>query len=102
MYLIEPYNAYQKPPRKKHWMEIVEEEALLHRIITEEQTLLHSQNLALKSQIEQPSSQQVQAAGMPAPNAGAGGLPNVQYFHPNMSVTFSAVPVTGVGPLTVQ
>jgi PKD repeat protein len=101
-YLLEPYNAYQKPPRKKHWMEIAEEEALFHKIVTEQQALLQSQNLALKSQAPQPASQQVQDASGPAINSGAGGLPNVQYFHPNTSVTFSAVPVTGVGPLTVQ
>jgi PKD repeat protein len=101
-YIFEPYNAYQKPPRKKHWMEIVEEEALLHRIVTEQQALLQSQNLALKSQAAPPSSQQVQDASGPAVNSGAGGSPNVQYFHPVMSVTFSAVPVTGIGPLSVK
>lgn len=101
-YLLEPYNAYQKPPRKKHWMEIAEEEALFHKIVTEQQALLQSQNLALKSQIPQPSSQQVQDASQASPAAGATGFPNVSYFHPSMSVTFSAVPVTGIGPLTVQ
>ena len=53
-------------------MEIVEEEALLHRIVTEQQALLQSQNLALKSQIPQPSSQQVQDSIAEYPiNAGA-------------------------------
>ena len=35
IYLIEPYNAHQKPPRKKHWTEIAEEEALHHKIAME-------------------------------------------------------------------
>ena len=36
-FIIEPYNAYQKPAKKKHWMEIAEEEALQHRMMVEEQ-----------------------------------------------------------------
>jgi hypothetical protein len=34
-HLIEPYNPYNRQPRKKHWMEIAEEEALYVRIIAE-------------------------------------------------------------------
>lgn len=68
MFLIEPYNAYQKPIKPKHWMQMVEEEEFIHRI-----TMMEQQNLALKSQSPQPSSQQVQD-GQYAPNAGAGGI----------------------------
>lgn len=34
-YLIEPYNAYQKSARKKHWTEIAEEESLYYKMIQE-------------------------------------------------------------------
>jgi hypothetical protein len=53
-YLIEPYNPYIKSTRKKHWMEIAEEEALAQRIVNEQQALLQTQNLALKSQTPSP------------------------------------------------
>lgn len=36
IYLVEPYNAYAPKGRKKHWTEIVEEQALLERIIAEQ------------------------------------------------------------------
>ena len=35
-YLFEPYNAYQKPAKKKHWTQIAEEEALLIKMQLEE------------------------------------------------------------------
>ena len=101
-FLFEPYNAYQKPPKKKHWMEIAEEEALLHRINLEEQvreesrqqdlfqealkqhlalreanakqnpSSLNNQNVALPQYAPQPASQQVQDGQFAAP-AGGGG-----------------------------
>jgi hypothetical protein len=37
IYLFEPYNAYQRPPKKKHWTQIAEEEALLVKMQLEEQ-----------------------------------------------------------------
>src|ERR1035437_3176555 len=37
-YLFEPYNAYQKPAKKKHWTQIAEEEALLIKMQLEEAT----------------------------------------------------------------
>lgn len=50
IYLAEPYNAYtaQKGARKKHWHEVIEEEALMQRVIAEQQAqqqaLLEAQN----------------------------------------------------------
>lgn len=64
-YIIEPYNAYQKPPKKKHWMEIAEEESLMARIIAEAAT----------------STNETANASSAAP-AGAGGVPSYDYFHP--------------------
>jgi len=117
-FLIEPYNAYLKPPKKKHWMEVAEEEALQHRMLVEEQlreamileqaiheqALLQQQNLALKSQTPQPSSQQVQD-GQYAVNAGGGGIPPVEFFFSQSenveAAAFSLTPSSGIGPLLV-
>lgn len=90
-FLFEPYNAYQKPPRKKHWMEVAEEEALMARIIAEQQ-----------AQQTQPPQQQTQMTAVAAGAAGGGGVPNWEYFNPGADIVdFSASPSTGVGPLTV-
>ena len=37
MYLIEPFTAYNKPARKKHWTELLEEENLFFRLMLEAQ-----------------------------------------------------------------
>ena len=114
-YLIEPYNAYQKPPKKKHWMEIAEEEALYHQIaidqlareqmlLKEQSALKQSQNLALLSQVPQPPSQQVQDGQFGA-NSGAGGVVPVDVLiyqeEQSETASFSTTPSSGVGPLTV-
>ena len=125
-YLFEPYNAYQKPPKKKHWMEIAEEEALLHRVQLEEQarqkdmfqealkqhlalreanakanqTNLNNQNVALPQYTPQPASQQIQDGQYAAP-AGGGGWVLPSELESQEVARFSAVPSTGVGPLTV-
>lgn len=124
-YLIEPYNAHQKPPRKRHWMEIVEEEALVRRMAIEsevrEQTLrqaIHeeairqhlilreqsaikiSQNLALPQQATPPSSQQVQD-GQYAQNAGGGGWVLPQVEEESEFAAFSYTPTNGPAPLRV-
>jgi len=64
-YLIEPYNSWNKGQKKKHWMEIAEEESLMRRVIQEQQAV---------------SAQQVQNAATAAPAAGAGGVPPFSYF----------------------
>jgi PKD repeat protein len=129
-FLFEPYNAYQKPPKKKHWMEIAEEEALLHRVQLEEQaqrqaqqqelfqealkqhlalreanakanqTNLNNQNVALPQHAPQPASQQVQNGQYAAP-AGGGGWVLPSDLESQEVARFSALPSTGVGPLTV-
>jgi PKD repeat protein len=101
-------------------MEIAEEEALQHRMIMEEQlreamlleqaineqqAILQSQNLALKSQSPQPPSQQVQD-GQYSVNAGAGGTPPLDFFVSQSEMieiaSFSVTPSSGIGPLTVN
>lgn len=102
-YLFEPYNAYQKPPKKKHWLEEAEEEALFYHLLEQsqlEQQFLEQQkqyqllveksaidqnqqqNLALVSQHVPPSSQQVQDAstGLASANGAAGGTPSLSFF----------------------
>ena len=129
-YLIEPYNAYQKPPRKKHWMEIAEEEALYHKMaqdqiireqteqtirqlmyeeaidrhimLREQSALQQQQNLALISQTPQPSSQQVQNSATVAGNSGAGGSAPRGFFNASASAAFTATPSVGKGPMVVQ
>lgn len=42
-YLIEPYNAHQKPPRKKHWTELAEEESLFIKTMIEQNNRIKSE-----------------------------------------------------------
>ena len=65
-YLIEPYNAYQKPPKKKHWMEQAEEEALYYRLMMEVE--------------KQKTAQQIQITNAII-DSGAGGVPPYSYFN---------------------
>jgi PKD repeat protein len=91
IYLIEPYNAYATKGRKKHWTEIVEEQALLERIIAE-----------ANSRTLPPNSPSVSTPAVGNSAAGAGGQPVLEYFHSTDVVNFSALPLTGDAPLTVQ
>jgi hypothetical protein len=59
IYIIEPYNAYSKTKRKKHWHENVEEQMLIEKIIKEQQ-----------KQIE-------------IPPPGAGGQSSSEFFNSN-------------------
>lgn len=100
-YLVEPYNAYtaQKGGRKKHWHEIIEEQALLERIIAEQMALqeVNSRTLPPNSP---PTSVQT-AVGTPA--GGAGGVPVVDFFRPEADVAgFTATPLTADAPVLVQ
>jgi len=107
IYLIEPYNAYQQPARKKHWTEIAEEEALYMRMIQEaqakqqqQQTSVNNQNVALPQYFPQPAQQQVQDGQYAAPAGGGGWVPSAaeEVDEPG---SFAAIPTSGVGPLTV-
>ena len=83
-FLYEPYSAWQKSPRKKHWHEIVEEEQLMARIIAEQQA----------------TQQQIQ--NQAAAPAGAGGVPPYEFFNSSEIVDFSGTPTSAAGPVTVS
>ena len=111
-YLIEPYNAHQKPPKKKHWMELAEEEELYNRIARETDARNKIMEQSLKEQaIHQQfmlreanalSSQQVQDGQYAVGPAGAGGVPLFSYFQNSTeTVDFSISPTTADGPVTV-
>ena len=102
IYLIEPYNAYAPKGRKKHWHEVVEEQALMARIIAEQQAqqqaLLEAQSKTLP-----PNSPDISAPTVGNAAAGGGGVPVFSYFHPAADVVeFSSTPSFGAAPLTVQ
>lgn len=93
LYLIEPYNPYVKTPKKKHWMEIAEEEAMYHRLVSE---LKNASNPAPSPDVAQST-----AAG-PSAGTGGGGHPELAYFHPSPIVgTYTVSQQTGPAPLTV-
>lgn len=97
-YLIEPYNAYATKGRKKHWHEVIEEQALLERIIAEQQAIQEAASRTLP-----PNSPATSTAIVGNPAGGAGGVPVYPYFHPELDVLgFTATPLTGDGPLTVN
>jgi len=96
-FLVEPYNAYAPKNRKKHWHEIIEEQALFARIIAEQQALQEAQSRTLP-----PNSPNIASQTVGNMNAGAGGVPPPQFFHPgDDTIDFSATPLLGVAPLTV-
>lgn len=107
VYLVEPYNAYSPKQKKKHWHQVVEEEALMARIMAEQQIALATQQQALleaSSKTLPPNSPDTSTptvVGIPA--AGGGGMPVYAYFAQGGEVVeFSGTPVSGAAPLTVQ
>lgn len=97
IYLVEPYNAYAPKQNKKHWHQIVEEQALLARIQAEQMALQEAASKTLPPTAPDVSTPTVGTA------AGAGGAYPPQVFNPaGAVVTFSFTPSTGAGPLTVQ
>jgi len=99
IYLIEPYNAYtnQKGGRKKHWHEVIEEQALLQRILAEQQALQEASSKTLP-----PTSPSIAAPTVGNMSAGAGGSPPSQFFNPGAAtVNFSRTPANGDGPVTI-
>lgn len=98
IYLVEPYNAYAPKQNKKHWHQVVEEQALLARIQAEQIALQEAASRTLP-----PNSPDTSVPTVGNPSAGAGGMYPPQVFNPqNAVVTFSFTPSTGAGPLTVQ
>jgi hypothetical protein len=98
IYLIEPYNAYAPKGRKKHWHEIVEEQALMARIIAEQQALQEAQSRTLP-----PNSPDISSATVGSPGGGGGGgVPVYPFFNPSTDVIdFSFTPTNGAAPITV-
>lgn len=97
IYLVEPYNAYAPKGRKKHWHEVVEEQALMQRIMAEQIALQEAQSKTLP-----PNSPNIANPTVGNMNAGAGGTPVWDYWNPSGDVLgFTASPTNGAGPLTV-
>ena len=67
IYLIEPYNAYAPKKKTRHWMEVVDEQNLVDKILAE--------------QVAQQAQSQATATPVGGP-AGAGGVPEHRYFLP--------------------
>ncbi len=105
-FLVEPYNAYTSQPggRKKHWHEIVEEQALLQRIIQDQQAQQAIQEAT--SHTLPPNSPSIASATVAGNAAGAGGMPTPQFFNPNMVVSYTTVAninnLTGSAPCGVN
>ena len=109
IYLVEPYNAYAPKGKKKHWMQEVEEQALLARILAEQQAIREASSRTLPPQAPPPSVMTAQhysggegAVGQANSGGGGGQAPRPQFFNPNVSVTASASPATASSPSTIQ
>lgn len=97
VYLVEPYNAYAPKGRKKHWHEVVEEQALLARILAEQQALQEASNRTLP-----PNSPDVSSPTVGNMAGGAGGTPVWDFWNPASDVvSFSESPSSGDAPVTV-
>ncbi len=77
IYLVEPYNAYAPKQNKKHWHQVVEEQALLARIHAEQMALMEASSRTLP-----PDAPQVSTPTIGNPSAGAGGMYPPQVFNP--------------------
>jgi len=93
IYLVEPYNAYAPKGRKKHISEIIEEQALLERIIAEANSRTLPQN---SPPVSTPT------VGNAAVAAGAGGVPLVAYFAPRMTLAFTPSATTASAPSQIN
>jgi PKD repeat protein len=112
IYLVEPYNAYAPKQKKKHWMQEVEEQSLLAKIIAEQQALQEAAQRTSNTLPPQapPTAQAGSqgysggegAAGGPNTTGGGGGAPRPQFYHPNMSITPGVVSSTGSVPSQTQ
>ena len=113
IYLIEPYNAYSPKGKKKHWMQEVEEQALMAKIIAEQMALQEaaakrtSNTLPPQAPPTAQSTAQAYsggegAAGQANTTGGGGQQPRPQFFNPSVAVTASASPTTASSPSTIQ
>lgn len=93
LYLTEPYNAYAPKGKKKHWHEIVEEQALMAKIIAEA-----NRNSTLAPDMPNQATPEIQAI----PPAGGGGMPRPQFFTPSMTIGYTQSTLTASAPVLVQ
>lgn len=82
IHLIEPYVYGNGAKRKKHWMEIADEEALYFKMIQE-------------------AIQQQNAANAVVGPAGAGGVPEYNFFNPTKNVAYTCSIKTAAAPMAV-
>ena len=95
-YLIEPYNAYApKGARKKHLHEILEEQALLERIIMEQQ--------AQQALLEATNTNNASVGHAASATSAGGAMHLYNVFNPTIDpISFTGTPVTGDAPLMVK
>lgn len=96
VYLVEPYNAYAPKKKQKHWHEVIEEQALMAKIIAEAS--------ANKSQTLPNNAPPIATPTVvPIPPAGGGGQMPYAAYHPEGAVTvINRTPASGPAPLAVQ
>lgn len=92
IYLTEPYNAYAPKKKQKHWHEVIEEQALMAKILAEA-----NRNSTLAPDMPNQATPQIQAI----PPAGGGGMPTPQFFNPSMDIDFTLSPTTASAPALV-
>jgi hypothetical protein len=93
IYLAEPYNAYADPKtaQKRHWTQVLEEQALMEHIIAQ-QMLLEADAAS-----HQSNGHAASAA------VGGGGQPSTPaYFNPSMSINFHATLPNNSAPCSIQ
>jgi len=73
IYLVEPYNCYAPKQKKKHWMQEVDEQNLLARIIAEQQALRESQYSKTLPE-NTPATATPTIGGIPQGGAGFSGM----------------------------
>jgi hypothetical protein len=96
LYLVEPYNAYAPKGQKKHWMQVVEEQALMARIMADQQALQESQYSKTLPE-NAPASATPTIGGIP--QAGGGGQPVPQFFNQNLTLSKPVAPTVVVPPV---
>lgn len=114
IYLIEPYNPYAPKGRKKHWHEVVEEQALMARILAEQQAqqqaLLEAKSRTTPPQAPPESVPTVVGnsagagqAGEAGSAPGGGGVPVFDFFNQGGQViSLTATSASTFAPMAVQ
>lgn len=107
-YLIEPYNAYQQPPKKKHPSEILEEERLFYQSLQEAENKKVNESLEAN---ENPFTKDGRTfllhkddGNLPDSIAAHGrgpGYADYIFFNPNITLAFSSSVQSGHKPFQV-